>query len=104
MRDSPGRGGDRRAGPPSCGPGVSRGASPTLLRLGEGLGVPLLERLEVRNFLLDKLLAVALALDLGGLLDAAEGLVPAEGRLLGELLAHEAGHLGHLLDGQAALL
>ena len=74
------------------------------LRLGEGLGVHLVQDLELGDLGLDEVLAVAFAFDLGGLLDPVEVLVVLEGRLLGELLALEADHLGHHLDGQAALL
>src|SRR5262245_53724773 len=75
-----------------------------LLRFIEGFGVYLVHRLEVGDLLLDKLLAIALALDLGCLFDAAELLVPAKCRFLGELVPCEPDHLRNQLGGQAALL
>jgi hypothetical protein len=72
--------------------------------LGKGLGIDLIDGLELGDFQVDELIAVALVLDLGGLLDPVELLVAGEGRFLSELLAHEADHFRHLLDRQAALL
>src|SRR5690348_3214000 len=75
-----------------------------LLRLFERGRVDLVQGLELGDFLLDEPLAVALALDFGGLLDAAEVLVVGERGFLGEFVALEPGDGGHQLHGEAALL
>src|ERR1700751_6098969 len=74
------------------------------LGLSEGVGIHLVQDLELGDLPGLKWLAVALDLDLGGLLDPAEVLVVLVGRLRGVLLALEADDLGDLLDGQAAFL
>src|SRR5438128_3349431 len=75
-----------------------------LLRLGERLGIDLVEHPKLGDLHGQEILAVALGFDLRGLFDAAEILVAAEHCFLGYFVAHEADDLRHLLDGQAAVL
>ena len=82
----------------------SRWPLATSLGLGEGLGVDLIQDLELGDLHLLKRLAVALDLDLGGLLDPVEVFVVAESGFQLFSSPLEADDLGDQLDGQAALL
>src|SRR5215213_346787 len=74
------------------------------LRFFEGGRVHFVQDPEFGDLLLEEPLAVALALDLRRLLDPAEVLVLAEGRLLSETVTLESGHRRHHFHRQAALL